>query len=130
MINPDSKSIFLLKQMHTSKIFFINKNFKNSKKKIKADAVVTNQKKIPIAILTADCVPILLYDSKKKMIAAIHAGWKGSFKGIIKKVINFIDNFDTKKSSFNKDKAKDCLHAFKFNNISGLILFLSICSIN
>ena len=31
---------------------------------------------------------------------------------------------------FNKDKAKDCLHAFKFNNISGLILFLSICSIN
>ena len=31
---------------------------------------------------------------------------------------------------FNKHKAKDCLNAFKFNNISGLILFLSICSIN
>ena len=31
---------------------------------------------------------------------------------------------------FNKDKPKDCLNAFKFNNISGLILFLSIYSIN
>ena len=76
--------------MHTNKIFFIDKNFKNSKKKIKADAVVTNQKKIPIAILTADCVPILLYDNKKNMVAAIHAGWKGAFKGIISKVINFM----------------------------------------
>ena len=52
---------------------------------MKADAVITNQKKLPIAVLTADCVPILLYDYKKNIIAAIHAGWKGAFKGIIKK---------------------------------------------
>ena len=38
--------------------------------------------------MTADCVPILLYDSKKNIIAAIHAGWKGAFKGIISKVVN------------------------------------------
>ena len=31
---------------------------------------------------------------------------------------------------FNKDKVEDCLNAFKFNNISGLILFISICSVN
>ena len=59
------------------------------KRKIKADAIITNQKKFPIAVLTADCVPILFYD-KKKMIAAIHAGWKGAFKGIISKVIKFM----------------------------------------
>ena len=46
--------------------------------------------KLPIAVLTADCVPILLFDRKKKIIAAIHAGWKGAFKGIIKRVINFM----------------------------------------
>jgi hypothetical protein len=57
---------------------------------MKADAIITNQKKLPIAVLTADCVPILLYDYKKNIIAAIHAGWKGAFKGIIKKVINFM----------------------------------------
>ena len=89
-INKKSKNIFLLYQFHSNKFVFIGKNFKFNKRKIKADAIVTDQKKLPIAVLTADCVPILLYDSKKKIIAAIHAGWKGSFKGIIKKVINFM----------------------------------------
>ena len=89
-IDKKSKDIFLLHQFHSNKFVFIGKNFKFNKRKIKADAIVTNQKKLPIAILTADCVPILLYDNKKKIIAAIHAGWKGAFKGIIKKVINFM----------------------------------------
>ena len=89
-INKRSKNIFLLNQVHSNKFYFIKKNSKFKKKKIKADAVITNQEKLPIAILTADCVPVLLYDSKKNMIAAIHAGWKGAFKGIIKKVINFM----------------------------------------
>jgi len=40
--------------------------------------------------LTADCVSILLHDNKKNIIAAIHAGWKGAFKDIINKVINFM----------------------------------------
>ena len=45
---------------------------------------------MPIAVLTADCAPILLYDKNKKMIAAIHAGWRGAYKDIIKKVIHFM----------------------------------------
>jgi len=89
-IDKKSKDIFLLHQFHSNKFVFIGKKFKFNKKKIKADAIVTNQKKLPIAVLTADCVPILLYDSKKKIIAAIHAGWKGAFREIIKKVINFM----------------------------------------
>ena len=40
--------------------------------------------------MTADCVPILMLDHKKKMIAAIHAGWKGAYKGIIHKVVKFM----------------------------------------
>jgi len=89
-INKNSKKIFLLHQVHSNNFFFLTKNFKLKKKRIKADAVITEQKKIPIAILTADCVPILLYDNQRNMIAAIHAGWKGALKGIIKKVINFM----------------------------------------
>ncbi len=89
-IDKKSKNIFLLHQFHSNKFVFIGKKFKFNKKRIKADAIITNQKKLPIAVLTADCVPILLYDSKKKMVAAIHAGWKGAFKGIIKKVITFM----------------------------------------
>ena len=89
-ICKQSKEIFLMHQMHSNKIVYINKNFKFIKKKIKADAVITDQKKIPIAVLTADCVPVLIHDKKRNMIAAVHAGWKGAYKGIINNVINFM----------------------------------------
>ena len=38
--------------------------------------------------MTADCIPILIFDKKIKIISAIHAGWKGAHRGIIQKVIN------------------------------------------
>ena len=88
-ISRNSKNIFLLHQIHSNKFVFINKYSKYLKKK-KADALITNIPKLPIAILTADCAPILIYDKQKKMIGAIHAGWKGAYKGIISKVINFM----------------------------------------
>ena len=42
---------------------------------------------MPIGILTADCAPILILDSKRKIIAAVHAGWKGAYKNIVIKVL-------------------------------------------
>ena len=98
-INKNAKNIFLVHQVHSTKFIFVDKNFKFDKKKIKADAIITNQTKLPIAVLTADCVPLLLCDNKRKMVAAIHAGWKGAYKGIINKVINFM----VKKGSKKKD---------------------------
>ena len=89
-INPNAKDIFFVHQIHSNNFIFLSRNSKHKKKKINADAIITNQKKLPIAVLTADCVPILLYNEEKKMIAAIHAGWKGAYKGIIKNVINFM----------------------------------------
>ena len=89
-INKKAKNIFLVQQNHSNKFVFINKNFKSYKKKIKADAIITNQQNLPIAVLTADCVPLLLFDKKQNIIAAIHAGWKGAFKDIVIKVINFM----------------------------------------
>ena len=88
-INKNSKNVFLLNQIHSNKFVFIDKFFKYQKKE-RADAIITDIPKLPIAILTADCAPILIYDKQKKMIAAIHAGWKGAYKGIISKVINFM----------------------------------------
>lgn len=42
------------------------------------DALITNVPGIVLTILTADCVPILLYDKEKNVIAVIHSGWKGT----------------------------------------------------
>lgn len=51
------------------------------------DALITNVPGIVLNILTADCVPILLYDKEKDVIAAIHAGWKGTQAHIALKTI-------------------------------------------
>ena len=84
-----AKDIFLLNQIHSNKLVYIDDKYK-LKTKPEADAVITNQKNLPIAVLTADCVPILICDKKRNMVAAIHAGWKGAYKGIVDKVIKFM----------------------------------------
>lgn len=42
------------------------------------DALITNEPGLFICVQTADCVPVLLFDPKKKVVAAIHAGWRGT----------------------------------------------------
>jgi len=88
-IGCNKKKLLLLHQVHSNKFVFINKKSNFNNKKFKADALVTNVKNIAIAILTADCVPVLIYDHKLKIISAIHAGWKGAYKNIIFKVLKF-----------------------------------------
>ena len=89
------KKIVLLNQLHSNKIFFINQS---SKKKFLGDGLATKTRGIAIGILTADCAPILFFDNKKKIIGAVHSGWKGAYKNIGKKMINF---FKKKGSNLN-----------------------------
>ena len=89
-LKTKSKKIFLLNQVHSNKFHYIDGKFKFKNDKFKGDALITDKKNIPIGVLTADCAPILLHDQNKKMIAVIHAGWKGAYKGIIKNVIKFM----------------------------------------
>jgi YfiH family protein len=84
-----SKKIVLLNQVHSSKFYYISKHSKNNNK-FEGDALITDIRRIPVAVLTADCAPILIYDKNRKMIAAIHAGWKGAYKDIVKKVVKFM----------------------------------------
>jgi len=88
-INAKSKKIVLLNQIHSNKFYYIGKNSKLNNK-FSGDALITDKRNLPIAILTADCAPILFHDEDRKMIAAIHAGWKGAYKNIIKKVVKFM----------------------------------------
>ena len=47
------------------------------------DAIITNVPGIAIAVTTADCVPVILYDPEHRAIAAIHAGWRGTAQEIV-----------------------------------------------
>lgn len=72
-----------LNQTHSTKCV----RLENSKQNIEADASYTTQKNIICAILTADCLPILLCNKQGTLVSAIHAGWRGLAHGIIEKTI-------------------------------------------
>jgi YfiH family protein len=52
-----------------------------------ADAFITNEKNLPIAIRTADCVPVFIFDPVRRAIGLAHTGWKGTIKSIAAKTV-------------------------------------------
>lgn len=54
---------------------------------IRADALVTDRPGIALAVLTADCQPILLADTDAGVIGAVHAGWRGALGGVIEATV-------------------------------------------
>ena len=53
-----------------------------------ADGIVTTRRGVALAVLTADCQPILLADAQAGVIGACHAGWRGSLDGIIEATVD------------------------------------------
>ncbi len=58
---------------------------------LQADALITDLSGVVLTILTADCVPILLYDPVHKAIGAVHAGWRGTDSRILPKTIRAME---------------------------------------
>jgi YfiH family protein len=52
-----------------------------------ADGMITGERDLYLAVLTADCVPLLFVAPKQKMVAAVHAGWRGTLAGIAEKTV-------------------------------------------
>lgn len=87
-----NKNLILMNQTHSNKVKEI---YECNKKKINSDALITNVNGLALAVLTADCVPVLIFDHKNKVIACIHAGWRGAFSGIIKNTVNKIKKLNS-----------------------------------
>jgi YfiH family protein len=89
----NAERLIFPKQTHTATIKAINTGFfdltdAGQKRYLNnTDAVITSLKGVCVAIKTADCVPLLLYDPKQRVIAAIHAGWRGTMQMIVLKTI-------------------------------------------
>src|SRR3990167_9644945 len=54
---------------------------------VKVDGLVTNEKGLYLFLLVADCLPLIIYDPKKEIVANVHAGWKGVDLEIAKKAV-------------------------------------------
>jgi YfiH family protein len=79
-----TESVAIQKQVHGDKINYINKGGFCGE----SDAMITDKKNLGLAISTADCTPIFIFDKKNKIIAAVHSGWRGTEKKILLKVLN------------------------------------------
>ena len=93
--NIPSEKCVLSHQTHTDNIRIVTEEdagkgiFKPSDIR-NVDGLITNVIKLPIVIFYADCVPILLYDPVKKVIAAVHAGWRGTVLNIVGKAVRIM----------------------------------------
>ena len=76
-------SLHWVNQIHGHHVYDID-NSALSMQPVHADAMISQQPGVGLAIMTADCVPIVLYQPKTGKIAAIHAGWQGLACGVIK----------------------------------------------
>jgi YfiH family protein len=56
-------------------------------KQCKGDAIATRTRGLLLGVRTADCAPVLVVDPKKKVVAAIHAGWRGTLQRIVTKAV-------------------------------------------
>lgn len=76
-----------LQQIHSDKVYIYNKEYNNIRDE-EGDAIITDEKNVAVGVFTADCVPIIIVNEEKEVIAAIHSGWKGTFNSIVTNTIN------------------------------------------
>lgn len=98
ILNIPLDNLYLPYQTHEDKVCIIDQQFLNKNKQEKdrllngVDAVITNIKHICIGVTTADCVPVLIYDPVNNVIAAVHAGWRGTVSKILQRTMIRMQN--------------------------------------
>lgn len=86
--------IFLPQQVHETDCFWVEPMFlklsagEQHRQLAGVDALVTQLQGICIGISTADCIPIILYDPRLRVAAVVHAGWRGTARRIVQRVID------------------------------------------
>jgi polyphenol oxidase len=71
-----------LRQVHSDTIHFVEAS---TKSQLLGDGIITSTPALLLAIQTADCLPIILVDPKRRAVGVFHAGWRGTLKRIVEK---------------------------------------------
>lgn len=94
-------SVFVMRQVHGDDVIVIRDLPDPSlmRAAVPADGAVTDRPGLVLTVLTADCLPILLADPKRRVVAAVHAGWRGTVAGIARTAV------ETMTAAFGSDPA-------------------------
>ncbi len=96
-LSCDLVNFVLSKQVHKTDIIKVTNKHKGNglvreNEFQSADALVTNEKGIPLCTFYADCIPIYLLDTKKEVLALVHSGWRGTVNNISGKTVKFMED--------------------------------------
>lgn len=89
-----------LEQVHKGVVVRVTSKTNLSSKIKGCDGAITNARDIALMVLTADCLPVFLYDPDKNAVGIAHAGWRSTLDGIAKNIVNAM------KLEFKSDPAK------------------------
>ncbi len=78
-----STPLISLRQFHSNRIVHAVSADASRKQPHRADGQITAESGLLLAIQTADCIPVLVADRKRRAVAAFHAGWRGTVKRIV-----------------------------------------------
>lgn len=90
-LNIETDEVYLLKQIHSDRIYALEDPSATSAQvaSVEADVIVTHLGGKPIAVLTADCIPIIVCDSRLHVVGVVHAGRRGTAENILFKTVAF-----------------------------------------
>lgn len=94
--NIPLEQFLVVNQVHKDDIFIVKPygGYFSSRAELDYDAIMTDRADLVICVKTADCVPVFIVDRVKKIIAVVHAGWRGTALGICAKAVRMlIENY-------------------------------------
>ncbi len=82
------RNLVFVHQIHSAEVVTVTNPMEPKAPRPRADAMVTNQPGLALAILTADCQPVLFADPRAGVVGAAHAGWRGALDGILENTVD------------------------------------------
>ena len=104
----DENCLIVPHQTHEDRTLIINEHFLVLPPEVRKemlegiDAVSTNINNVCVCVSTADCIPVLIYDEKRHVVSAVHAGWRGTLQRIVMTNIDIL----TRTYSINPSECK------------------------
>lgn len=93
------KRLVFMNQTHSDRLLFVDNNLNEAPDFFDCDGLVTTLDDVGIAVMTADCLPVLFFSPLGKAVAAIHCGWRGLVNDLIANTINFMTSLGIPRGS-------------------------------
>ena len=101
---PDARQprhVVSVTQVHGTDVLVVDRRYSSRATQAGGwDAMVTDQPGVLLTVRTADCVPVLVFDPHRRVIGAVHAGWRGAVAGIVPKTLDLLrERFESRSDS-------------------------------